>query len=263
MPLRKVDQAAEVFAKNLDTVLGELEKKVYDVLGKAKLLHDRFDAATLLNSRGEMLQAIRDAGYNDIASQHVAKYPGIVDAVKADFNAKDLPAVKFGSVAAETFTNIAKADLEMFTAIGTKAVDDLRLELYRHAVSSRPMSDMVETIRAATVGSTKQARSSKTGELLRRKDGELFKRSPLERYSYTHANTAVLDFAKAVTREAGVELGAKEWEVIGVLDDVTRDECVAALDNPVRTQEEWENIGYWGEGKRFNCRHTLYPYFGD
>jgi hypothetical protein len=244
MPLRKVDQAAEAFAKNLDTVLGELEKKVYDVLGKAKSGRDNFDAATLLNSRGEMLQALRDAGYNDLANQHVAKYTGIVDAVKADFDARDLPAVKFGKVTAETFTNIAKADLEMFTAIGTKAVDDMRLELYRHAVSSRPFSDMVNTIRKATVGL----------------DG---KGSPLSNYAYTHANTAILDFSKAATREAGIELDAKEWEVVGPDDDVTREECSNALNNPVRTREEWESAGYWGEGKRWNCRHTLYPYFGD
>ena len=98
MPLTKVDRATEEYAHNLSKVLGELEAKVYDVLGSAKSGRDNFDAATLLNSRGEMLQALRDSGYHNLANQHVAKYTGIVDAVRYDFDVKDLPPVAFSKV---------------------------------------------------------------------------------------------------------------------------------------------------------------------
>ena len=244
MPLTQIDLAAEEYAKNLSKVLSELEAKVYDVLGKAKTGRDMFDAATLRDSRGEILQALRDSGYHKLANEHVAKYTGIVDAVKSDFGKRGLPPAKFSTVTAETFQSISQTDLEKFRVLGTKAMDDMRFELYRHAISSRPFSDMVNTIRAATVGV----------------DG---KGSPLGNYSYTHANTAILDFSKAAVRLAGEEIGADKWEVVGPDDDATRKECHDALQKPVRTKEEWNNVGYWGEGERYNCRHTLYPYFGD
>lgn len=245
MPLTKVDAAAEKYASDLSKVLSELEANVINVLGKAKEKEDKLNAAMILNSRGEMLQALRDAGYTNLANEHIAKYPGIVEAVKKDFGTRGLPQAKFSSVATETFKNIAQADLESFSAIGTKAMDDLRLELYRQAISSKPFSEMINTIRASTVGV----------------DG---KGSPLKNYSYTHANTAILKFSGEVIREAGEEIGADKWEVVGVLDEVTRDECREALSDPVRTEKEWQSAGYWGGSPGgWNCRHSLYPYFGD
>ena len=260
--LQTADKASELYAKNLDKVLSELEIKVLATLGNAKTGRDAFDAATILNSRGEFLKALSDAGYNELANQHIAKYPNIIDEVKKDFLDMNLPPVKLNTANVANLKSIAQADLEMFKAIGTKAMDDLRLELFRHSVANRPFSEMVETVKAATVGLTKQARSSVTGELLRTKDGKLYKRSPLANYSYTHANTAVLNFNGEVIREAGEALGAEKWEVVGPVDDVTRDECLDAMGDPVRTAKEWKDAGYWGGSPGgWNCRHQLYPVF--
>ena len=244
MSFKLGDKATEQYAKDLSKVLAELESNIYNVFGKAKTKEARFDANTILNSRGDMLQSLRDAGYSDLANKHIANYPEIVNEVRADFAKRKLPPVKFGKVSAETFKNIARADLEMFNVIGVKAMDDLRLELYRHSISSKPFSNMVAVIRAATTGI----------------DG---KGSPLKNYAYTHANTAILKFGGDVVAEAGESIGAERWEVVGVSDESTRDDCRDALADPIRTKKEWQDAGYWGGSPGgWNCRHTLYPYLG-
>lgn len=245
MPLRAVDAAADDYASNLIKVLDELETRLIGVLGQAKSARDTFDAATLLNSRGDMLQALRESGYFALANEHVNKYPGIVEAVKKDFAARDLPPAVFTKPNADLFSQIAMADLSMFSAIGEKAIADLHYELYRHALSSRPFSDMVRVIKASTVGTS-------------------VKGSPLRNYSYTHANTAILNFSGEVIREAGESIGAKNWKVLGPLDSLTRPVCRAAFSDRVRTEEEWKDAGYWGGTPGgYNCRHQLYPSFDD
>lgn len=241
--LQTADNAADVFAKNLDKVLSDVELKVLATVGNAKTGRDTFDAATILNSRGEFLKALSDSGYNELATQHIAKYPDIINEVKKDFADMGLPPVKLNTANIDKLKTIAQADLEMFRAIGTKAMDDLRLELFRHSIASRPFSEMVKTIKESTIGLDKKG-------------------SPLANYSYTHANTAVLNFNGEVIREAGEALGAKMWEVVGPIDDVTRDECLDALSDPVRTADEWKDAGYWGGSPGgWNCRHQLYPVF--
>ena len=241
--LQTADNASELYAKNLDKVLSELEIKVLATLGNAKKGRDAFDAATILNSRGELLKALSDAGYNELANQHIAKYPDIINEVRKDFLDLDLPPVKLNTANVANLKSIAQADLEMFKAIGTKAMDDLRLELFRHSIASRPFSEMVATIKSSTVGLDKKG-------------------SPLKNYAYTHANTAVLNFSGEVVREAGEALGAEKWEVVGPVDDVTRDECLDAMGDPVRTAKEWKDAGYWGGSPGgWNCRHQLYPVF--
>lgn len=245
MPLKATDRAAAEYARNLSQVLDELETQITGIIGEAKTARDSFDAATLLNNRGAFLQALRDSGYTELANQHVEKYPNIVEAVKKDFGRKGLPQPSFSTAQVETFKQIAKADLQMFSAIGTKAVDDIRLELYRHAVSSRPFSDMVRVIKEGTTGTAKNG-------------------SPLSNYSYTHANTAVLKFSGEAIREAGESIEAERWEVVGPLDSATREVCRKALRDPVRTTEEWKDADYWGGSPGgWNCRHQLYPNFED
>ena len=242
MPLNAVDSAVDEFAVSLSNVLGELERKVTDILASAVRGRDeRYDAAALLNSRGDMLQALRDAGYSDLANEHVAKYPDIVESVKKDFGKRKLPPVEFSTASIDTFKQIATADLEAFNIIGTKAVDDLRHELYRGALANKPFSSMVDVIKAATVGLDKKG-------------------SPLKNYAYTYANTATLSFAGEAVKAAGEDLGAEKWEVVGPLDDATRDECRAALSDPIRTEKEWHSADYWGGSPGgWNCRHILYP----
>jgi len=243
--LQAVDKATDKFGRDLSKVLGELEKNVTDILaGTLRGKEELYDVTALLNSRGEMLKALRDAGYNDLASDHIANYPDIVQAVKKDLRGRDkIPPIQLSTATADTFKQIALADLEAFSVIGNKAMDDLRLELYRGALSNKPFSDMVDVIRASTVGFDKKG-------------------SPLSNYAYTYANTATLNFGQEVVREVGEELGVKLWEVVGPLDDVTRQICRDALADPIRTEQEWKNAGYWSDRGSWNCRHLIYPYFG-
>jgi len=145
MPLKTVDAAVEEYAKSLSKVLGELERNITDVLASTlKSESDVYNAAALLNSRGAMLQALKDAGYVELANEHVAKYPNIVKAVKKDFDVKGFPPVELSTASIETFKQIAAADLEAFNIIGKTAVDDIRLELYRGALANKPFSQMVD-----------------------------------------------------------------------------------------------------------------------
>lgn len=238
------DKVVDSFGKDLSRVLGELEKRLVDFLKGTMNASGQVDAAILLNSRTAMIQALNQAGYTDLAAAHVAKYPNLASDIKTTLaRAKDFPRPILTEASAAVFQGLAKIDLDEFAKIGEGAIDELRLTLYRQAVGNQPFSAMVETIKAATVGL----------------DG---KGAPMAKHAYTHANTAVLQFQGEVLRETGENLDADKWEVVGPLDDKTRDECRDALADPVRTEKEWQSSGYWGGAPGgWNCRHQLYPVF--
>jgi len=239
--LREADKAAEFFAKNLDRVLEDLSSDVSALVGQAKKSRNIFDAAALLENREGFLQALEDSGYVDLADAHVKKYPNIIKEVQDDLKDVGIPAANLTKVNTANLAKIAEADFEGFMVIGEKAMDDLRRGLFDRAIRSEPMSKMTALIRESIVGVDKKG-------------------SPLSRYAKTYANTAALHFNGEVLREIGESLGAEKWEVVGPLDDVTRDECRDALMDPVRTTEEWQDVDYWGGAPGgWNCRHQLYP----
>jgi hypothetical protein len=246
MPL---DQQIDDFGRSLDKVMRELEKSLLDVIGGATSSKDIFDSTALLNSQPAMIEALRTSGYFTLAEEHVATFAAIPKDTIAAFKARDLPLPEFTTVDKEAMTALAQMDLDQFNNIGVSAMNELRLGMVRNAVSGAPFSTMVESVRAATIGLDKKG-------------------SPLANYAYTHANTSILNFQGEVMQQAGVSVGFTEdddlWEVEGVLDGVTRDICVSALNNPIRTKAEWQSAGYWGGSPGgWNCRHQLFPYFGE
>jgi hypothetical protein len=234
---------SEQYAKDLAKVMGNLELEVVSFMRGAD------KAATVLNSRANFIGFLQSSGYNDLAEQYVAQYGEVPEAVNKRFAARKLPPPQFSTVSAETFSGLARIDLDAFSAIGTKAMEDLRIGLYKQVVGGADFKSIVQTIKASTTGLAGN-------------------NSPLANYSYTHANTAILNFNGEVTREAGESIGFGEddslWEVVGPLDGVTRDVCASALSDPIRTKEEWIAADYWGGSPGgWNCRHELFPYIGE
>jgi hypothetical protein len=239
------DQVAATFEKQMLQVLRELEKEVLGIVSSTQTARNVFDSAALLNSRPEMIKALQTSGYTAAVGEYVATYKDVPGEVKAGFVAASIPSPKYVAADAQLFKTIASADLEAFGLIGVRAMDELRLGLYRQAVSGAPFSQMVEAVRAATVG------TSVTG-------------SPLRNYAYTYANTAHLSFSGEVIIQAGESIGAEQYEVVGPLDGKTRQVCQDALANPIRPTGDWRMIGYWGGTPGgWNCRHVLYPVVTD
>ena len=247
MPLIKADQQIDEFAKALDTVMKRLEKNLLNVVGGATSATEVFDATVLLNSQPAMIEALRESGYFALAEEHVATFAAIPPETIEAFSRRGLPTPEFSTVDRQDFRALAQMDLDQFNNIGVSAMNELRLGLVQNAVSAAPFSTMVDAVRAATVGV----------------DG---KGSPLSNHAFTHANTSILNFQGEVLKDAGESIGFGDndslWEVVGPLDDATRDVCVSALADPVRTREQWESIDYWGGTPgSWNCRHQLFPFF--
>ena len=247
MPLIKADEQIESYALALDKVMTQTEKNLLDVLGGAASASGEFDSTVLLNSQPAMIQALRDAGYFELAEIHVAKFAEIPPETIAAFNRRGLPTPEFSTVDRADFRALAGMDLKEFNNIGISAMNELQLGLVQNAVSSAPFSTMVDAVKAATVGV----------------DG---KGSPLSNHAKTHANTAILNFQGETLIKAGESIGFDGpddlWEAVGPLDSVTRDVCVNALANPVRTRSQWEAIDWWGGTPGgHNCRHQLFPFF--
>lgn len=242
--LKFSDKIIASFGRDLSKVLGELEKRIIDILQGASSASGQVDAAILLNSRAAMLQALREAGYVDLANAHVNKYPTLAQDIKGALaKTKNFPKPVLTDASASIFQGLSKIDLDQFAKIGEGAIDELRLTLYRQAVGNQPFSAMVDSIKAATTGL----------------DG---KGSAMANHAYTHANTAVLQFQGEVILEIGKNLDAEKWEVVGPLDDATRDVCRDALADPVRSLKEWESVGYIGGAPGgWNCRHQVFPVF--
>jgi hypothetical protein len=232
--LKYADARADQFGKDLDKVLRELDRRIIDILNGATA-GGEVEAALILNSRPEMIQALRDAGYYELAAEHAASYEGAVDALNEAFKDRKLPAPKFSGADVTTMKQLAAADIEGLTVIGESAIDELRLSLYRNAVGGSSFPDLVAMVAEKLEG-------------------------PLRNHAYTYANTAQLNFSGEILKQAGESLGAEYWEVVGPLDEVTRDVCVDALADPVRTQNQWESADYFGGTPGgWNCRHQLYP----
>jgi hypothetical protein len=234
------DKLADEYNKRLDVVLRRLDKQLIDIVSAT-------DAIGILNNRAEILGALETSGYNALNAQYIAQYEAFPQIVKDSMKARSIPLPQFTAADAEIFAGLARADLQAFTAIGRNAMDELRIGLYKQAVSNQPFSALVRSIAAATVGV----------------DG---KGSPMANHAHTIANTAVLDFGGEVLRVAGENIGADKWEAVGPDDSVTREECQEALSDPVRTEAEWkQHTGangepYWGGTPGgFNCRHQLFP----
>ncbi len=241
------DKLAEEYAKTLLLVLQDLDKRVVDIVSGAVTARSQYDAAIILNSREQMITALRESGYFALAADYVEEYQAIPGVVTRSMVGRDLPSPKFTTADAEIFAGLASADLQAFSAVGTQAMDELRLGLYKQAVSGQPFSALVDSIAAATIGV----------------DG---KGSPMANHARTIANTAVLDFGGEVLRVAGENIGAEQWEVVGPNDDVTRVECQEALSDPIRTKAEWmQHEGatgqpyFGGTPGGWNCRHQLFP----
>ena len=248
MPAKFAKDISEQYAKDLVRVMAELEAEVISFMRGAGTTTTEA-AATVLNSRPAFIQMLSESGYNELSAEYVAQFGEVPSQVSKAFAARKLPAPQYSTVSAETFSGLARIDLQNFSAIGSKAMDDLRLGLYRQTIGGANFKDVVKTIQASTIGL----------------DG---KGSPLSNHSYTHANTSILNFNGEVTREAGESIGFGEddslWEVVGPNDGATRDVCQSALAEPVRTKEEWIAADYWGGSPGgWNCRHELYPYIGE
>ena len=248
MPSKFAKDISGQYAKDLAKIMGELEVEVVSFMRGAGATTTEA-AATVLNSRPAFIQMLSDSGYNELSSGYVAQFGEVPGQVSKAFAVMALPPPQYSTVSAETFSGLARIDLQNFSAIGTKAMDDLRLGLYRQTIGGDNFKNIVKTIKAGTTGI----------------DG---KGSPLSNHSYTHANTSILNFNGEVTREAGESIGfgedGSEWEVVGPNDGATRDVCQAALADPIRTKAEWIAAGYWGGSPGgWNCRHELFPHIGD
>lgn len=247
MPLIRADQQIDDFAIALDKVMKRLENNLLNVLGLATSVTEVFDATVLLNSQPAMIEALRESGYFALAEEHVATFADIPPETIEAFSRRGLPTPEFTAIDRQDFRALAKMDLKQFNNIGISAMNELQLGLVQNAVSATPFSTMVEAVRAATVGV----------------DG---KGSPLSNHAFTHANTSILNFQGEVLKDAGESIGFDGdddlWEAVGPLDGVTRDVCVAALNNPVRTRSQWQAVDWWGGAPGgHNCRHQLFPFF--
>lgn len=230
MPGKFAKEISDQYAKDLVEVMAELEAEVISFMRHAGTTTTEA-AATVLNSRPAFIQMLNESGYTSLSTEYVAQFGAVPDQVSKAFAARKLPGPQYSTVSAETFSGLARIDLQNFSAIGSKAMDDLRLGLYRQTIGGDSFKNIVKTIKASTTGI----------------DG---KGSPLSNHSYTHANTSILNFNGEVTREAGESIGFgeddSEWEVVGPNDGATRDVCQAALSDPVRTKSEWIAADYWG-----------------
>lgn len=247
MPGKFAKDISDQYAKDLVKVMGELEAEVISFMRGAGTTTTEA-AATVLNSRPAFTQMLNESGYTALSTEYVAQFGAVPDQVSRAFAARKLPAPQYTTVSAETFSGLARIDLQNFQAIGAKAMEDLRLGLYRQTIGGESFKNIVKTIKASTVGI----------------DG---KGSPLSNHSATHANTAILNFNGEVTREAGESIGFGEddslWELVHGMDGATRDICLDAFSKPVRTRKEWIDIDYFGGSPGgWNCRGELYPYIG-
>ncbi|MDF1581579.1 MAG: hypothetical protein P1P74_12515 [Desulfuromonadales bacterium] len=235
--LNLTDAQAAKFATGLEKVMREMDNRVVDLLAGARIEGGVVDATTILNSKAQMIGALKQAGFDELVNDHAKGYAAIVAKAK-EVIAKDGGDVsKFTAIEAGTLRQLAVADVQGFNALADKTIDELRLNLYRTALSGQPFSKLVGIV-------------SDTLE------------NKLKKHAYTYANTTQLQFSGETVRVMGEALGADRWEVVGPSDEVTRDVCIDALADPIRTKAEWIAADYFGGTPGgYNCRHQLVPVF--
>jgi len=88
------DSVPAQFDKDLFVVLQELDSKVIDVIARSKR-GGTYDAGLILNSRPQMVAALRSSGYNEVVENYLAEYEKVPGLVAEAFKARKLPAPKF------------------------------------------------------------------------------------------------------------------------------------------------------------------------
>lgn len=250
----KIDQ----YKKDLERVMRSLNDRIVDLMS-AKVINrpeDLYDTAAILNMQPDLIKALTEAGYSDLSEEFVRNYERIVETTEAAYSNLDLPSPRFAAADAKMFQQIASADLERFEVIGANAMNELRFQMYRQALTSAPFSTIAASVAAATVGTASNG-------------------SPLAAYAGTHANTAIQGFAAETIKTAAINIDHDDdddlWQVVGPSDRVTREVCSMALSAPIRTRAEWKQAPSDFPGSYFdnnppggwNCRHQLFPYVSD
>ena len=121
MPLASVDRLSAEFEKNIEVVVTDLTRRIIDILGDATT-NGAVDAAFLLASRAQLLQALTDSGYYGAIQENVDGYEGLIAGVTASAGAAAV-GLKFTSVDAELLQMLASADIQGAEFLGVEAVD--------------------------------------------------------------------------------------------------------------------------------------------
>jgi len=233
-----VDKHIADFEESLNKVVKAMISEIQSLLAGLKtqsgnLLFEDGNLQLSIEMFNDLVTALNTAGYEKAYTELLMADPELITELKK--YTSSLPGavpLTFAQSSLTALSTLQNMELTRFGKIGSEVMTVLQDQL---------------TTAVLTGQSLRQATKDITGLL--EKD--------LVKYAKTYANTSRQQFIQAVHNEAAKNTdGAVYWEYIGVLDNVTRDECRAALAQRLFTDDE--KNAYENETEpRYNCRHNF------
>ena len=250
-----LEKAPEALEQQLLTVAWKLGNALDQILAGVDRKDGKFVASQRsiqagLDSYEAVLQALRDAGYEDTAQSFVDKYTGVVEGVKKTFELSGAKA-EFSAVSLDAFETARTIDLELFKQIGQDAARTTQRAISQAVAHEMDYSTFVSNLKDKITG----------------KDA---KGAPLALRAGTFANTAIAEFDATVTDKLATDAGIEKFIYWGPKDSITRPWCGKCLaKNVPRTKAEIDALpkspsntsgasNFIGRGG-WNCRHVWTP----
>jgi len=233
-----VDKHEAAFEKALSQVVKKMIPEIQASLSKLKtidnmLVFDKGNLQLSIAMYDDFISALQTAGYEQAYTELLLHEPELIKNLK-DY-VKTIPGavpLAFAKSSLTALNTLHVMELTKFGKIGSEVMGMLQDQLTSAVLTGTSLRDASKAIT----------------ELLDKN---------LQRYAQTYANTSRQQFIQAVHNESAKNYdGIVYWEYIGVLDNVTREECRAALAHQYFTDDE-KNAFENETEPRYNCRHNF------
>ncbi len=240
---RIANAALSKFTNSMVSVVRELEKRIaamvagMDTDGRNFVIMNEMNLAHSITMHGELLIALREAGYPDAVAALQASDLEIIRVIK---ETRSIP-VAFSKSSKDVINALRRAEAFEFQMIGEEAMEAVRRVVQQAALTGAVIEESLESIE----------------KVLNRR---------LRGYAWTYANTTRKMVIQAVHWEAASDYeGEKYWHYTGPDDDLTRPACQIGVGRdyekefptaPFFTNDEmltFESV--YAEERTYNCRH--------
>lgn len=230
------------FIKDLDKAGDKMFKYLSDTLANLQLNDGRVainaeNAAFIQSRLLSYADALKESGYGGYVDKYVSGFDKI--AVERFQGIKDKMgfAFDFDKINKQDLTALARWEHQALLSVGEANFNAIKSAITINVLSGSDFKDITSMIRDTI-------------------DAKFV------RYANTYANTGLRLYSQEVTRLSVEASGNRpedfDYEYVGPLDNLTREECVLGLEKGVFTYEEMLQFeDEWG--MRWNCRHEFDP----
>lgn len=236
------DSYLSQFQKDLQKAGDKMYKYLSDTLANLQLNDGRVainaeNAAFIQSRLLSYAEALKDSGYSNYVDKYVSGFDKIAVERFQDLKDRMGFAFEFDKINKQDLTALAQWEHQALLSVGESNFNAIKSAITINVLSGADFKDITSMIRD-TID------------------------SKFVRYANTYAETGLRLYSQEVTKLSVEASGNKpedfDYEYVGPLDNLTREECTMGLEKGIFTYDEMMQFeDEWG--LRWNCRHEFIP----